>query len=67
MSDVLMSGTYEKSDKIDDDVDGLYSFSFISDGNEYKFGYDGSNIIKYDWNIYKIHNNEFHKLLSLTD
>lgn len=63
MTDVLQSAAYEL---IDDDPDGFYDFSFISNGKKYEFGYC-SNIIKYDWKVYRIHNNKFGKLLSLTN
>ena len=64
MSEVLQAGSYEEIGK--DLHDGFYDFTFVSNGKEYGFGYSGTNIIKYNWMEYKIHNNKFHKLLSLT-
>lgn len=66
MADALKSGTYEK---IDEKywVTGSYSFTFVSNGKEYDIGYSGSNIVGYNWGQYTVHNNKFHKLLSLTE
>lgn len=65
MADALRSGTYEQIAD-EDTVDGTYSFTFVSNGQEYSIGYSGSNIVGYGWHQYKVHNNKFRKLLSLT-
>lgn len=64
VANALESGTYEKIPE-ENYVEGSYSFIFIADGKEYKFGYSGSDIIAYEGAQYVIHNNKFDKLLSL--
>lgn len=66
MADALRSGIYKEIDAAEIPAGPLgHSFTFISNGKEYKTGYN-ENIVGYNGHSYRVYFGKWHKLSSLT-
>lgn len=66
LTEALKDKNYVKLDDKEEVPAGFYDFSFISNGNEYGFGYTRDDIIRNDGHMYEVNKDKFEKLIKLT-